>query len=208
MNICPLCPEGILDPECSPSLLSHGFSSGNKLSAATCFHSVISSLPLLILSLSPSCPHLPHLFSSIYIYHHSILSHIKSNARLFCIHVLRHRKLAVLECDCSRSGADFGRLKYPPSSLTTLIKAISPSSELWESPALRHFSFSLCFNLSQVVYLSSLFLSSNSNWHVKKKNISKSSPSEATFCLEFCVFLSELNPACLTFKWPLIKVNR
>lgn len=144
----------------------------------------------------------------IHPHHHSILSHIKSNACLFCIHVLRDRKLAVLECDCSRSGVDLGRLKYLHSSLTTFLKAVSSSPELWESPTLRHIRFDLRFNLSQVVKLSSLFCPPAATGMFRRNIISKSSHTDATFCLKFCVFLSELNPACLTFKCLLIKVNR
>lgn len=58
----------------------------------------------------------------IYRHHHPILSRVKSNACLFCIHVLRHRKLAVLECNCSRSGVDLGQLEYLHSSLNHVNK--------------------------------------------------------------------------------------
>lgn len=151
-------PRGDFGPWKFPSLLLHGFSSGKKLSAAICFHSVISSLNMNSFTFTfvatPSTRTVLLLFIFllilVHLHHHSILSHIKWNACLFCIHVLRHRKLAVLECDCSRSGVDLGRLTYLHSSLTFL-KAVSSSPELWESPTLRHFRFDLRFNLSQVV---------------------------------------------------------
>lgn len=125
-------PRGDIGPWKLPPLLSHGFSSGNKPRAAICFYSVISSLALWKISLSPSCPHLPHahfyfgflflLIILIYRHHHPISSRVKSNACLFCIHVLRHRKLAVLECNCSRSGVDLGQLEYLHSSLSHVNK--------------------------------------------------------------------------------------
>lgn len=75
-------------------------------------------------------------------------------------------KLAILECDLGVSGVHLGPLEDLHSSLITLIKNTVPSSALWESPALRHFSFSLAvqpildeyFVAGRAAYFWSLFI--------------------------------------------------
>lgn len=206
-----------------PPLLSHGFSSGNKLSAAICFHSVISSLTLLILLLSPSRPHLPHalfyfwfylLIVLIHLHHHPILSQLKSSACLFCIHVLRRRKLAVLECDCSSPGVDLGPLEYLHSSLFTLIKARNSLPRALRKSRFASFQFRSAVqpavdeHFVTACIFTVLFYPPTVTGMFRRNIISKSSPKEVIFCLKFCVFQNELNPACLTFTCLLIKVNR
>lgn len=170
-------PRGDIEPSMFPSLLSHGLSSGNKLSAAVCFHSVISffHFHLRAHTFVPTRTFLLlflFLLILIHLHHHSILSHIKSNACLFCIHVLRHRKLAVLECDCGRSGVDLGRLTYLHSSLTAFLKAVS------SSPGGGTASFQVRSALQPVTGCVIIipFLSSNSDWHVQKEHYLKIIP--------------------------------
>lgn len=140
MNICPLCPEGILDPESSP-LSAFTWLQFREQTFCGCLLSFCNLISYSFHSFTFTFAPTPStrtvllfifffLLTLIHLRHHSILSRIKSNACLFCIHVLRHRKLAVLECDCSRSGVDLGRLKYLRSSLTTFSKAVSSSPEL------------------------------------------------------------------------------
>lgn len=174
MNICPNCPEGILDPECSP-LWSWLQFREPSFSSSLSFHTVISSLAPFILSLSPLRPYLPpapfYFLSALHSRRSPSPSYfISLNIELtfsFVYICSDREKLPVLECDLGGSGVHLGPLEDLHSSLITLIRNTVPFSALWESPTLRHFGFSLAVQpslgiLSQGgLHISGPFLSSD-----------------------------------------------